>query len=118
MEAIFVPNSIWRVLVGYLLGASLMPVFLLAISIQKHRLWPAEWILLIVPFLIWYVCLLLFPGSRGDGNYVLEPIILGVLLSISGIFRYTGRKSVVDFPIRYWLPVCVVAFVTVFSPQM
>jgi hypothetical protein len=69
-------------------------------------------------FVVWYLLFRLSPVAKGDGNFVFEPIILGLVLSACGIIRYRKRKLVSGYPWVIWSWTAITIVVLTLMPDL
>jgi hypothetical protein len=99
---VYIPVALGRIFLVYLVVFSPAVVSLIAIQLRKGKVWNSEWLMVLAAFVAWYLLFRLSPMAKADGNFVFEPIILGLVLSACGIIRYRKRKLVTGYPNVIW----------------
>jgi hypothetical protein len=77
----------------YLAGVIAVPILLAAIKIKAQKVHLYEWLVLLMPLIIFRLIYISQVRFKSDGNIALEPLFVGVIISCVYVARYCYRES-------------------------
>ncbi len=98
-------------------GAIVVPIVLATIKLKHFKLYSYEWLVLLLPIVIYRLVWLSYSQPKSDGNLAMEPIFIGMLVSCTYIARYYFRKlsaksAPICFAVSCVIPVVIYLCIT------
>jgi hypothetical protein len=79
--------------IAFLVGGIFAPIALLAIKIKSLQVYAYEWLVLLVPVIVFRLIWLTQLVFKTDGNIAAEPFFIGLIISGIYLVRYIYKES-------------------------